>query len=284
MAERLTKNEKREQAREQARIRNLQEKKRAKRKSLFIRLTVLFSVLAVIGIVISIILASNKPAVAQINPKNMLSNGVVFDGTVSDIVRTEAIPKKGEFVPTVPSEDKVNVAVYLDYTCPYCKIFEQSQSEVLKQYVEKGDIVLEFLPISFLSRYSGIATNAMACLATHQPEKWWEGNETLFAMQPEESVAQSYTPERAKKFVKNTLKPLKLNDKANTCVNDMPYLDWAGYATNTALNGPIPNSDSPKVEGTPYVIIDGKVHRSDFQNDPGALSKAIEAAKKAKAS
>ena len=181
MAEKLTKNQKREAAREQARLRQIEEQKKLKRKSLFIKLGVVVGVLAVIGIVLSIILASNKPPVEQLNPKNMLSNSVVFDGTVAAPVSSKAIPKGGEATPITPSQDKVNVAVYLDYTCPYCKIFEATQAETLKNYVESGDIVLEFFPVAFLSRYSAVASNTMACIATHDSGKWWEANKLLFA-------------------------------------------------------------------------------------------------------
>ena len=62
-------------------------------------------------------------------------------------------------------------------------------------------------------------------------------------------------------------------------MSDMPYLDWAGNVTNIALNGPLPNTTAERVEGTPYVIIDGEVHKSDFQGNPSALAQAIEQAK-----
>lgn len=280
-AEKLTKNEKREQAREQARIRREEELKRKKRKSLFIKLGVLGGVLALISVVVLVITAPQPTPVLQSNPKNMISNGVLFDGS-SVPVETPAISKGAKATPTVPSADKVNVAVYLDYACPYCKKFEELQSGTLKQYVERGQVALEYHPIGFLSTYSGIAANASACVAANEPEKWWEANDKLYANQLDEAVAQTYSKKLSVKHIKDAWKDLNLNSETSKCISDTPYIDWVANATSDALNGPLPNSDAPKVEGTPFVIVDGKFYRVDYIQDPQALTKVIDSALAAK--
>lgn len=280
-AEKLTKNEKREQAREQARIRREEELKRKKRKSLFIKLGVLGGILAVIGIVVLVVTAPKPEPVAQSNPKNMISNGVLFDGSTTP-VETPAIAKGEKATPTVPSQDKVNVAIYLDYACPYCKKFEELQAATLKQYVERGEVALEYHPLGFLSTYSGIAANASACIAANEPEKWWEANDMLYAAQLDEAVAQTYSQKLSVKHIKNTWESLNLNATTSKCISDMPYLDWAANATSEALSGPLPNSDAPKVQGTPFVIVDGKFYQVDYIQQPEALRQIIDAALAAK--
>ena len=283
MAEKLTKNERREAAREKAKLQLEQEKKRRKIRSIWTKIGVLLGVLAVVGIVLSIILASNKPPVEQINPKNMVSDGVLFDGSTTP-VSTPAIAKGSEPTPTTQNPDKVNVVVYLDYSCPYCKKFEAAQSSILENYVKSGDVTVEYHPLAFLSNYSAVAANASACIAANEPDKWWKANSELYAQQPDENVAKGYATKTSIRTVKDILKGVGISSETSTCITDMPYIDWAAKATSSALTGPLPNSDSPKVQGTPYVIVDGKFYpNADYINDPSTLTNVIEAAKQAKA-
>ena len=284
MAEKLTKNEKREAAREKARAEREQAQKKQKRNSILIKVGSLVGILAVAGIVVLVIVTGggSTPAVAQINPKNMISNGVVFDGTIDRVVPSAAIPEGGKATPTAPSADKVNVDIYVDYSCPYCKKFETAQNKVLADYVNKGEVVVEYHPIAFLTNYSIAAGNASACVASNEPDKWWTVNSTLFDAQPEEKTAQGWSPASSISYVKDTLKSLNLSSATKDCIKDTPYQEWLNSATNLALNGPIPNSDQPKVQGTPYVIVDGKVNQVDYINDTTQLTKMIEEAKLAK--
>lgn len=281
MAEKLTKNEKRELAREQARERREQELKAKKRRGWYIKIGIIVAILAVAGIVLLTISAANKPAVAQANPKNMISNGVLFNGSTTP-VETPAIPEGGKATPTTPSTDKVNVSVYLDYACPYCKKFEEAQTATLKQYVERGQVALEYFPIGFLSTYSGIAVNATACVAANEPNKWWGANNALYAAQPEEVVAKGFSKTSSVKFIKDAWKDLNLSSETKTCISDLPYINWAADVTSNALSGPLPNTDNLKVEGTPYVLVDGQFYKVDYINDPKALSMVIDAAIAAK--
>ena len=280
MAEKLTKNEKREAAREEARQRREQEMKKAKKRKIFTRLGVLAGILLAIGIVVMIVVSGNKPAVAQANPKNMLSNGVLFDVTVKTPVETPAIAKGKEATPTEPSTDKVNVIIYLDYSCPYCKKFEASQSKILADYVNKGEATVEYHPLAFLTNYSVAAGNASACVASKEPEKWWKVNEALFAAQPDEAVAGGWSQTSSINFVKDALKSYELNSETKTCIKETPYVEWLAKATSEALSGPLPNSNAKKVEGTPFVLVDGNLYQVDYINDSEMLSKVIEEAKK----
>lgn len=280
MAEKLTKNEKREAAREEARKRRELELKQAKKRRLFVMLGSFVGVLAVIGLVVMVVVSGNKPAVAQINPKNMISNGVLFENNVNTPVETPAIGKGESAVPTEPSTDKVNVTIYLDYSCPYCKKFEAAQSKILADYVNKGEITVEYHPLAFLTNYSVAAANASACVASNEPAKWWKVNEALFAAQPEEAVAQGWNQKSSINFVKDTLKSYELSGETKTCMSDTPYVDWLSKATSDALSGPLPNSSAQKVEGTPFVLVDGNLYKVDYINDPKMLSNVIEEAKK----
>ena len=47
------------------------------------------------------------------------------------------------------------VAVYSDYLCPICGVFEQTNGATLDELRQSGEIVLEYHPVSILDRKSG---------------------------------------------------------------------------------------------------------------------------------
>ncbi|MGY4720486.1 thioredoxin domain-containing protein [Naumannella huperziae] len=59
------------------------------------------------------------------------------------------------------------VDVYLDFSCPHCKDFENEQGATLKQLAESGEFKVAYHPLSFMVRpgASVNAANAFACAA-----------------------------------------------------------------------------------------------------------------------
>lgn len=266
--EKLTRDEQRAAAREKAKADLAAKQKKNKLRKLFIQLGTIFGALAVVGIVLLVIFNSMKPGVAQANPANMISNGVIVEQGLK-VQKSEPIPVGG--APSYPklSEDKVSIVVYVDYLCPFCKQFELETADTVEQMIDSGKVTVEYRPVSFLSKYSAIAANASACVASFEPDKWWEANTALYEAQPDEAAAKSFSAKSSLNKVKNALRPLQLSRDASVCIEDMPYFDWAQTASVEATNSVIANTDGEKVTGTPTIIIDGKKFNgngtADFQ-------------------
>ena len=88
MNEKLTKNERREQAREQARRAREAEKKREKRNRWLLQGGIVVVVVAILGVVALVLSQSMKPAGP--GPANMISGGVTF-GSDLEVVKTASL-------------------------------------------------------------------------------------------------------------------------------------------------------------------------------------------------
>ena len=174
--EKLTKNERRQQAREQARKAREAERKREKRNRLLLQGGIVVAVLAVLVIIGLVVANSLKPAGP--GPKNMASGAVVI-GKDLQVVETPALEPDGTRKGNNTGFDQkpLPVTVYFDYMCPACGSFEQQYGQMLEQYTGAGDIQLGLYPITFLdpasggTNYSSRASNVLGCVVEQQPEK-----------------------------------------------------------------------------------------------------------------
>ncbi|PRI12091.1 DsbA family protein [Leucobacter massiliensis] len=195
MAEKLTKNERREQARERARLAQEEERRRQRRRRLMIQGGIVVGVLAVLAIVALILSQTLRPAGP--GPLNMASGGAVFTKGLQ-VVETPALqPGEERQAPDADFDvPPTEVSIYVDYMCPYCGAFEQQYGSVLRDHLETGDINLEVYPINFLdstslgSKYSTRAANLFACVVEQQPDVAFTLHNTLLSagVQPEENT------------------------------------------------------------------------------------------------
>lgn len=278
MSEKLTRDQQRAEAREKAKLSREKEVKKNKRRKLFIQLGILAGALSV-GAIVFFTVSSAKPPTPQEYPVNLISDGVVMTQDL-DVVQTES--SNGTPVTTVTDEGKVKVDIFVDYLCPFCKQFEGSQEKVLKKYVQSGDVQLEIHPLSMVSQYSAIAANASACVAETDSKKWWDFNYTLYADQPDEAQARTWSKKKSIDYVKTSASSLGVNEKTMKCIEDVPYFDWSVAATERAATGPLPYIDVKAIQGTPTVIIDGMQWRGDFVTNPNALDEFLASAVAAK--
>lgn len=265
MPQNNTRKERRQAAREERKIEMAQRMKKQRRKK--VQGWLFGSIVAVvaIGIVALGWLLQPRPA-EQTYPENMLNDAVTL-GQNFKVLETAALKEGEEPTPLTLLPDRVEVEVYLDYLCPYCKAFDLTQKPLIEKYLKEKDVVFSFHPLGFLSVYSGVAANASACIASKEPNAWWKANGLLYENQPDEATAKGFNESRSVTYIKDTLQTLNLKEPTLKCITEMPHMKWAAEATNRAIQGPIPNSNLTTIAGTPTVLVDGVKLDFDFSVD-----------------
>jgi protein-disulfide isomerase len=253
--ERLTKKQKREASREENRKKREEAVIAKKRNRLFSILGTALAIVTVSSITVVAVMNQPKPVV-QVNPVNMKSDAVVYDG--GTLLHTPAIPKNGKPTPIALTNKKVEVEIYYDYLCPYCHQFETVNRSVISKYMTNPNFTFAFHPLAFLGEYSMVAANATACIAAKKPEDWWQANSLLYDNQPDEAAAKGFSHKQNVDTVKATLASMNLPKDIVKCIEDTPYGKWSVDATNRMLKGPVPNSDLANISGTPTILVDGK--------------------------
>jgi protein-disulfide isomerase/predicted nucleic acid-binding Zn ribbon protein len=267
---RPNKNQRRELAREKARLNLEKQRKRDRRTRWAVQggiALVLVAVIAVVGLVIW-----NGVRPAGPGPANMASDGIHI-GEGFKATPTGALASDADPVPTSTEESGVvNIRVYVDYLCPYCKEFEETNAEQLEGYIETGAATVEIHPLAVLTSraqgYSLRAANAAACVANYSPDRFWEFNRLMFDNQPAEQ--SSGLDDAAIIDIAEKAGVTKASSIAD-CVSDQRYKAWVDAATDRVLTGNIPDSNIDQVQGTPIVVVNGKQYRGEL-DDPSEFA------------
>jgi len=168
-----------------------------------------------------------------------------------------------------PGENPVNVILHEDFQCPACQSFEAQSGPFLEDLVKKGEITIEYRPISFLDRasaneYSSRALNAALCvLDSDGIEGYKKMHDLLYANQPPEGTAGPSDAE----LIKRAKEAGYTGD--DLCITQKRFGPWVEDAYEAAIDAGF--------SGTPWVVIDGKDVESPT---PAGLQAAIDAAKK----
>jgi protein-disulfide isomerase len=273
-----TKNVRKEAAREKARAMRDAEKKRKRRNRLFAQGGVVLGLLAIVAVVLLVILNTKPAPPISGGPQNMISDGILLKGVSGGItaVETPGIAKGGKPKATDPSKlsDTVNIVTYIDYFCPVCQAFETANATQINQLVASGVATLEIHPIQILdsssqgTRYSSRAVNAAACVANYEPDKYVDVTAAFYANQPKEQTT-GLTNDQIVQLVQSAGAK---SDDVKTCITKESFKDWVAASTNRALSGPLPNTNVPRVTGTPTVIVDGQQYTGGGNwSDPNAF-------------
>lgn len=256
---RLTKNEKREAAREKARILREEQKKKERRTKWILQGSIILGSLAVIAIVALVLVNSARPAGP--GPRNMASDGIqLTQGFIA--TKTDAIQPGEEPIPNERDEAAgvLDIQMYVDYLCPICRQFEETNGAYIASLLENGGTTVEIHPIAILdrlsqgTRYSTRSANAAGCVADFSPNQFYDFHNLLFANQPAENTTGLSDDDLVALSVEaGVLEP----DDVASCIRNQTFKSWTAAATARALNGPIPNSNVPQVTGTPTVIVNG---------------------------
>lgn len=270
--ERLTKDQRREQAREIARLDREQRQKAQRRTSILIRTGATVAIVGVLAAVGWGIWAGTRPAGP--GPANMAADAILLtsdgDGGIT-AVSTAGVPADGTPTATDPSDYDVpvHIVTYIDFGCPYCQLFETSNGPQIRELIAQGYATLEVHPINLLTRaflgdrYSARSANAGACVAAYEPDAFLDVSDAFFAQQPAESGPGLTNAEIITLLEGAGVSSPEITD----CVNNESFKGWVDAATERALLGPLPNTDEEKVDGTPTILVNGvKYSPSDLSS------------------
>jgi len=258
---RLNKNERREAAREKARVQRTEQKKKDQRTKLFLQGGVGLALIAIVAVIALVLVNSNKPVGP--GPQNFASDGIqLSQGFIA--TPTAALDADADPIPSAVDEESgiLDIQLYVDYLCPICGAFEQTNGEYIGSLVENGATTLEIHPITILDRlsqgqrYSSRTVNAVACVADSSPNDFYNYHSALLSeeVQPAENTTGLSNDELIALLdtvgVENV-------DAVTECIQDESFKSWVSNSTARALSGPIPNSDIAQVTGTPTVLVNG---------------------------
>jgi protein-disulfide isomerase len=123
----------------------------------------------------------------------------------------------------------VEVALWEDFQCPGCKLFEEANGEMLKQRIADGDITMTVHPLSFLDQKLGNdssvpAASAFGCAADVGEQEALDFHLTVYENQPAETPGQDAWSTDDLIGWGNDV-GIEGEDW-ETCVTDQTYADW----------------------------------------------------------
>ncbi|GAA1616745.1 MULTISPECIES: DsbA family protein [Brevibacterium] len=229
--------------------------------------TILYSGIGVVVVAVAVIvtLLIVQQAQPAVSPANYVAGGVnvARDNTV---VQPMNMPEGEESsLPTAADsgvkENAATVTAYIDFQCPACKAFEDTNTEMLMNLVNEGSIVLEYKPIAILDRfsngneYSTRSANIAACVVDAQPEKTADFFAAMFAQQPQEGTSGRTDEELLQVATDagvDTNAPLQADPEQTiaSCVTDQTFAKYVANTTQETLDS--------GVDATPTVLINGQ--------------------------
>ncbi len=143
------------------------------------------------------------------------------------------------------SNAKVTIVEFADFRCPFCeKFFTDTESQIIKDYVDTGKAKFAFRHFAFLGPASVVAANAAEC--ANEQGKFWQFHDYLYKNQPPESDTSLYVTDK----LTNIAGTLGINtNQFQSC------LDGKKYDKN--VNGDLADGQKAGVNGTPTVFING---------------------------
>lgn len=162
-------------------------------------------------------------------------------------------PGLSEHKGIIVGEDSAPVVVtaYTDFMCPACGQFEQENTAQLDQLREEGKIKVEYVPVSILDRFSQgtqfstRAAGAAFCVADTDRDKYVAFSEAMFANQPQENSTGLNNDKIAELAA-----GAGVSEAGQTCIKNGTYNKFATAVTDQA--------SKDGLQGTPYVLVDGK--------------------------
>jgi hypothetical protein len=203
----------------------------------------------------------------QSNPANAITDGFIFTN-IGEIVPSAPL-NGGTPEPSPDDPSKVDLKIYLDYGCSFCKIFEDVEHKNLQTALATPEVNISYHILGFLGSFSNAAGSASACVASLEPARWDEVHLKLFSLQAQ--GANFTTDEQAGGYVASALEPLGLGSETMACVNEMRHLDWLASVTGRAFSTP-QALDGSVIDGTPTVVADGEMYIGEAFDAVGQIN------------
>jgi protein-disulfide isomerase len=169
--------------------------------------------------------------------------------SANDIPRPVRVPAGSNDVGdgVVLGSGPVEVDAYIDFQCPFCRMFEERSGATLDRLVADGLVSLTYHPLGFLdqlstTRYSSRASAASGCAA--DARRFAPYKDALFANQPPEGSAGLGDDQLIEIGRRVGIR----DDSFGRCVEAHVYLPWTAYVTERAM--------ALGVSGTPTVLVD----------------------------
>jgi protein-disulfide isomerase len=164
----------------------------------------------------------------------------------------------------VTGSGPVTVEDYVDFICPYCKVYHDEAGATVAQLAADNKITLVQHPVAYLDRfstnqYSTRASAASACAADDGHFEQYVS--LLFANQPAEGTAGPTDAQLIQLGTDNGL-----SQSFAQCVRDKRYVSWAKKVSNDA--------GTAGVTGTPTVFVNGKKVQASAASIVAAVNEA----------
>ncbi|PFG44366.1 protein-disulfide isomerase [Isoptericola jiangsuensis] len=275
-----SKAERREAARAEALARQQAQAKRDKRSRV-----VVFSALgaAIIALVV----------VAGFILWNEASKSTVDDIPLAEVTSVPSTAVEGagislgsDLVAGTENDGAPVIDVYLDYMCPVCGQFEDTNAADIEAMLADGEATVVVTPVAILDRlsrgtdYSTRAASAAYWVADRAPEQFFAFHNALFANQPEEN-SPGLDNEELAAIAEGAGVPADVADAIADGTARSTFGQYTYSLTNDAT------SDESLVNsggtfGTPTVLVEGT--RFEQWGTPGALLAAVQSGATAEAS
>lgn len=151
----------------------------------------------------------------------------------------------GHFPALGKDNAKVTIVEFADFRCPFCeKFFTDTESQVIKDYVDTGKAKFAFRHFAFLGDASVVAANAAEC--ANEQGKFWEYHNYLYKNQPPESDTSLYVTAK----LTNIAGTLGMNTtQFQSCLDNKKY--------DKNVSGDLTDGQKAGVSGTPTIFING---------------------------
>jgi protein-disulfide isomerase len=263
-----SKAERQQSARDKARQMQEEQRRQEKRRSLMVRWGVVVGVVVVVAIVVGVIFMNSARSIPDAGPAPSAGNdqgGITLTSTTELAPGDEAleevdattvdIPEStGEQPATVPGAEArpagepAQSIIYADANCVHCASFEAENAQQLNEWLDAGDVTVEYRMLDFLDNpatgnYSSRAANASLCMAEQSPE-----NYNSFVTQ----VFASYSTKQGEGLSDDEIKEMAsgLGADINSCIDGNTYRPYVKYTGAQAR--------AAGVAGTPSVWVQGE--------------------------
>lgn len=247
----------------------------ASREKRFKIIAVIIFGIAVVALVVAIALLFVKSQPAKLPEPGALAAPAV-------VAETGGITIGKDGVAGTSNEGAPVVDVYLDYMCPWCGVFEETNSALLTELREAGDITLVVHPVTILDRLSSgtaFSTRSAAAavyVAEKAPQHFDAFNTAMFAKQPEEN-SKGLTDREIADIAKSVGVPAAVVDGIANLDSYKQFARWVGSQTEKAsADTKLHTQDG--LFSTPTIVVGGTKFEGDWRNEQ-QFRAAIDAAK-----